>query len=233
MRVRSLIACACMVPMWWHSVFTPAFAAKSGYIEQKPIFDTTYLPKPRSPFKLDLKHTDIVYPANLSLRGDAKVVDLRAEQTSTVRSHRTSCTHNNPHHRAWHQADIPPRPNRAHSENRTRHFASIRISSRPSAPQPRGRNGHNSASRGYETAIAENGTNAPSSKTGCTKSIRTNRRRQTHITSPSQQCHEHRRPGGHASRQRWRCRRRIRGRSYATACSGKYADDAKDTDIDS
>jgi hypothetical protein len=70
--------------MWWHSVFTPAFAAKSGYIEQKPIFDTTYLPKPRSPFKLDLKHTDIVYPANLSLRGDAKVVDLRAEQTSTV-----------------------------------------------------------------------------------------------------------------------------------------------------
>jgi hypothetical protein len=83
MRVQSVIACICMVPMWWHSVST-AFAAKSGYIEQKPIFDTTYLPKPRSPFKLDLKHTDIVYPAKLSSRGDVKVVDLRTEQTATV-----------------------------------------------------------------------------------------------------------------------------------------------------
>lgn len=59
-------------------------AAKLKLIEQKPIFDTSILPK--SPFRLQLKHTNIVYPKDTPtmLHGDAdaKVVNLRAEQNS-------------------------------------------------------------------------------------------------------------------------------------------------------
>jgi hypothetical protein len=46
------------------------------YIEQKPIFDTTYLPKKHAPFQIGIKHTNIIYPLDLQLRGDARVVNL-------------------------------------------------------------------------------------------------------------------------------------------------------------
>lgn len=64
----------------------PLQEAAAKLIELKPIFDTTYLPKKRGPFQLNVKRTEIVYPGDTTrlLRGTAKTVDLRAEENTNV-----------------------------------------------------------------------------------------------------------------------------------------------------
>jgi hypothetical protein len=77
MRFRAVTICGAIL-------FASVGPCAAKYIEQKPIFDTTYLPKKQSPFQLGIKHTSIVYPLNLQARGDARVVNLIADANDSV-----------------------------------------------------------------------------------------------------------------------------------------------------
>lgn len=69
----------------------PVSKPRFVFIEEQPKFDTSVLPK-RSRFELNVKHTDILYPANpaVLLHQTAKMVDLRGElKDSVLRGHVT------------------------------------------------------------------------------------------------------------------------------------------------
>jgi hypothetical protein len=67
-----------------------AWAADGGakplkLIPLKAVFDTSvYLPQKSSPFQIGIKHTNIIYPTKLKLRGDAKLVNLRGEENGNL-----------------------------------------------------------------------------------------------------------------------------------------------------
>ena len=79
-----IFACAMGAIVGTTCGISPAGAVKLKLhlIEQKPIFDSSVLP--RSPFKLELKHTSIVFPEELRMRNGAKLVNLQGNDSSVL-----------------------------------------------------------------------------------------------------------------------------------------------------
>lgn len=84
-KILPILVAACFVSMPFSAVARAPF--KLRLIEQKPTFDTSVLPIKHSPFKIQLKHTEIIYPQDPSMMlhaQRARVVRLTADENSQM-----------------------------------------------------------------------------------------------------------------------------------------------------